>query len=531
MKREKIEAALKTVAASLKSSQFYRKYAAELVYVFILFFCYILLHRKYDWLPLLSLMLSGVIALWWCGKPGRALFLAGLGIVTVLERHFIIHYNESFQSIGTQALITLQITSKEEIGTYLSLLRPEEFILPLLFIGGIILICVRRKGFGKHSWWSLIALPLFLIAIYCNTAAPVRSYLKQWAVLKDIVMKRQAFQFHGEDVSREPRSLRILVIGESHREDYFEYLISPKYAPLLAAGKESGTLLDFTDMVSLYPQTWFAVFTKLTRRDGKDQAVYFPEKGLPTLFREAGYKVHYVTYQPRTPATTGYDYLIGECNTYTNSREVSGTMYDMGMIPILRKIAASEDPKVLIIIKMVGVHFKFHTRYPDHFKIYKPTFDESNFTSYTRDKLELMLNSYRNGMTYSGAYLNEVAKIVEDSRVPAMMCFLSDHGMTLFDDGENPIFGKAKGSYHIPFFFYGNAAYWTNLPEEKRKNLIAHREWPVSDLYLMETFASAAGVTYPGKRPKLDLTSSAAVPAEHRQVWGWNHLQDYDSLK
>ncbi|MBS1370604.1 MAG: sulfatase-like hydrolase/transferase [Lentisphaeria bacterium] len=516
----------------LTDPQFYRKYAGELLFAFILVLCYILLRRKYDFLPLASLMAAGAVVLFCCGRAGRCIYLAALGVVTVVERHFIIHYNESFRDIGTQALITLQITSDDEILTYLTMLKTVEFLLPLLFIGGIIFICFRKNGLRKRGRWGLAALPLFGLAVYCTTSQPVRDYFREWASVREVILEREAFSFDGRDISGEEKSLRILVLGESHRQDYFDdCLITENCSPLLFRARTEGRLLNFTDMISMYPQTWYSVFTCLTRRDGLDQATYFPEKGLPTLFREAGYKVHFVTYQPRTPSTTGYDYLIGECDSYTNHYESSGTRLDMGMVPIIRKLAGSNDRKILVIVKMVGVHFKFHTRYPDEFKLYTPTFDDDNFDGYTTGRLELMLNSYRNGMVYSGAFLNELAKVVEESGRSAMMSFISDHGLTLFDDGENPMFGAAKGSYHIPFFFFGNAAYWQSLPAEKRENLARRHSLPMTNRYFFETFASASGVTYPGTRPVLDLTADAVVPAEKRKVWVWKNLTDYDSLK
>ncbi len=516
----------------LKTPRFYRENAGEIVLAFLLIYSYFLLHRKFDFLPLLLLMAAGIITLFCGRKTEKAAFIGLLGIMVCVERHFILHYNESFREIGAQALITLHITSPEECQTYLSLLKWEEILQPLLFAGGIIAVCVSR---GWHLWsrlWCLIALGCFLGTVYYNVSVPVRGYFQEWGKMGEFILQREAFHFDSRDISGEERSLRILVIGESHRQDFCDdYMITPKYAPLLQQAREKGTAIFFSDMLSLYPQTWFAVFTALTRRDGTNQVTYFPEKGLPSLFKEAGYNTYWITYQPQGISMTGYDYLTNECDVYFNHRDESGTRMDMGMIPILERLTASDEKKILIIIKMVGVHFNFHTRYPDQFKIHTPAYDEKNFSGCSFAGLELLRNSYKNGMAYSGTFLDTVAGIVRDRKDSAMMCFISDHGIGLYDDGEQPFFGRIKGNYHIPFFFYGNDAYWQKLPPEKRQNLMLHKNFPLTNRYLFETFASASGVTYPGNRPELDLTDGRVEPAGERKVWVWSEQLDYNSLR
>lgn len=519
------------ILSNLKKASFYRLYAGELALTALLFMTYFLLYRKLEIASVLLLMISGVIVLCCGGKAEKIIYILFLGILVCVERHFILHYNEPFVKIGAQAFITLHITSPEECRTYLSLLKWAEFILPLFFLGGIVAVCISQGRHRWSRWWGFAAFGCFFGAVFLNVFPPLREYSEQWSVQKEFLLARGRFRFDASDVSREARSLRILIIGESHRQDYSDScMITRQYAPLLWNAKKDGTAIFFSDMVSLYPQTWFAVFTELTRRDGNDRALYFSEKGLPSLFKEAGYKTYWVTYQPRGFAHSGYDSLVDECDAFYNHRDESGSKTDMGMLPIIKRLAGGKEDKILIVIKMVGAHFNFHTRYPDEFKIYTPAYDEKTFSGNSIEQKELLINSYKNAMAYSGTVLDAIADVVKTSDASAMMAFISDHGMGLYDDNEQPFFGAIKGNYHIPFFIYGNDVYWKNLPDAKRENLMRHRDIPVTTRYLFDTFVSASGVTYPQHRPAFDLTAPEMVPPKTRNVWVWNEQRDYETL-
>jgi len=41
---------------------------------------------------------------------------------------------------------------------------------------------------------------------------------------------------------------------------------------------------------------------------------------------------------------------------------------------------------------------------------------------------------------------------------------------------------------------------------------------------------SLAGLSYPGHRPEMDLTSPAVKPLEKRLVWVWKKQMDYEKL-
>lgn len=328
----------------------------------------------------------------------------------------------------------------------------------------------------------------------------------------------------------------MLVIGESHRKDAFDRFISGResQAPFLRDLYARKELWPFDNMITHYQQTWFSVFTLLSRRGNDAHNILWPEKGLFSLFREAGFETTFITYQKKFPEQLGYNFVVNEADTYINHRDFSKTKFDHGMLPALAGIMQKHKQtpgKSFIVIKMVGPHFHYSTRYPNSFRLFTPCYDrrmEKN--QYRPEEKEILQNTYFNAMSFSVTFLDEVAKMIASHPVPAVMLFASDHGVINYDDGKNPFFGAAKSNFHIPCFVYGNKFYRRSLPEEMRKALQKNRDLPITNSFLFDTAASLSGITYPGKKQKMDLTSRCAEQAMNRQVWVLKKKMDYESL-
>lgn len=496
-------------------------------------FSFFLLRKGIDQPALLLIPISGIFAALWCSWKGRAVYLLFLGCITCFERHFILHYGDGFREIGTQALITLHITDRDEILAYLSMFKLVEYLLPLLFLFGIIAETWMRRGavlrrMNYIGGWGA-AFSLTLLAL-CQTWRPVGDYLENWKHHKEFYLAREQFRFYSKDTQPDSRMVCVLVIGESHRKKEFDELVlGGDRAPALKAARERGEIWEFDDMISHYQQTWFSVFTLLTRRGGETQDVMWKEKGLAALFKEAGFRTYYLTYQKKTPSTIGYDCVVNEADVYFNHRQSSGTKYDHGMLPELDRILKKNEKKVLVIIKMVGVHFNYQSRHPSDFTPFKPCYTSEKVEYRLADRL-LLENTYRNAMYYNATFFDELVQRVSGNASPSFMVFLSDHGVVNFDDGKNPFFGAAKSNFHIPCFIYGNDAFRKQLPAEKGQALTSHRKMPVSNTYIFETMASLAGITYPDRRDALDLSSPNALLAKDRPAWVWKKKMRYDEL-
>ena len=485
------------------------------------------------------ILLSGLCAVVFCGWKGRFWYLFILGVTCCFERHFIIHYGDGFHAIGAQALITMHITDVDEIKSYLSVFRFAELLLLLLFVAGCMLEAAFKSpplcGSGIRRPLSIAgraAAPLLLFAAAgADVAPPVFEHLENWGSQRDFYIARRDFKFHA--VSRAPDAplFCLLVIGESHRKDEFDRLALGEHghAPALCEARKRGVLYEFDDMITHYQQTWFSVFTLLTRRGENGKNVLWPEKGLFSLFREAGFHTVFLTYQKKTPENLGYNYVVNEADDYIDHRDFSGTKFDQGMLPLLARLMSSPAPRQFVVIKMVGVHFHYVSRYPGNFRMYTPCYDGKVKQYEIADRVKLV-NTYRNAMAFSAAFLDEAVKMIERHPQPAVMVFLSDHGVINYDDGKNVFFGGARSNFHIPCVIYGNDAFRKRMPPEYDRALRKNRFLPITNSYIFDTVASLAGIDYPGKRSEMDLTSDRARPAADRMVWVWDNLTRYDRL-
>ena len=520
-----------------------RKHASALPTLCLVVFSYLMLNHKTPWFISNSVLLSGILAICFCGFRHRTVFLAVLGVFTCFERHFIIHYGAPFSEIGTQALITLCITDQDEIKAYLKIFKTTEYLMPLIFAAGCITEAVFRspplsehfhlkKLRGKKEILSCAASVILLLASGAELVPPAVEHLKNWNHQKEFYKQRSAFKFDSRAKNKKGITT-VLIIGESHRKDVFDRFVfeQDSYAPFLYNAMKSGLIWSFDDVITHYQQTYFSVFTLLCRRGADGHNVFWKEKGLAGLFQEAGFKTAYMTYQKKTPQQFGYNFVVNESEKYINHRESSGTKFDHGMLKILAELMPADQKNKLIILKMVGVHFHYATRYPKSRTLFKPCYTGSmQKNEYKLKDREKLINTYYNAMAYSADFLDKAAKQVDNHPEPAVLIFVSDHGIINFDDNKNAFFGAAKSNFHIPCFIYGNAAYRKQLPAEKIHAIRQNRTLPVTNSYLFDTIASLSGVDYPGKRSSMDLTSSLAKPVIDRKVYVVKQKVSYDKL-
>ena len=268
------------------------RFAGQLVVAALVLLSFILLRRCVNLPMTLLLLLSGAAAVLWCGWRSGIPYLILLGAVTSFERHFITHYGDSFYQIGTQALVTLHITDRDEIIAYLALLKAEEFLLVLLFAAGCVVLAWRRPSalFGRfHRIGCVCAVILLVCAELCQVAVPVREHLKNWGEQQTFYTTRRDFKFGAADRKPDSPLFCLLVIGESHRKAEFDELVlNGSRAPTLKNARVRGELWEFDDLISRYQQTWYSVFSLLSRRKTDTMDVLWPEKGLSVCSTRPG---------------------------------------------------------------------------------------------------------------------------------------------------------------------------------------------------------------------------------------------------
>ena len=130
-----------TVAEVLRdAADLVKRYRSPLLLAGLTLVSFLLLWRAVPIPVQILLAAAGVCAAFGCSRRSALVYLVLLGLFTCFERHFIIHYGESFFQVGNQALITLHITDMDEVVAYLSIFKAVELLLCLLFAAGSVAV-------------------------------------------------------------------------------------------------------------------------------------------------------------------------------------------------------------------------------------------------------------------------------------------------------------------------------------------------------------------------------------------------------
>ncbi len=477
--------------------------------------------------------LAAVLVFFFGGGFLRGAYIFTLGSSVLFQNHIVTNYSYPFSRIGKEILVITSETNTMEFFTYLQLITWQEYCG--FFSLSAFALFVYRSGpiQVEKRYPAFFALALLGFALWNDLGEPVYAYKKEMNESAAIIERYKKFSFQAKDLSGEERSTYIIVIGETHRYDYFEeYGYRPEYSPHLLKARQAGKLISFSDVTSGYGYTTGSVPLILTRKPVECETRFYEEKTIISAFKEAGYKTYSVSYEKKTqPEDDAMNLMFLEADQYINHVDESGTFDDVGMLPYIRKILDdTSEKKKLIVIKILGAHYLYEDRYPEKFDIYKPSFKTVRDWGEDANNPLYLKNSYRNAVIYSAHFVDTLASWVYAQKEPVFMSFMSDHGTTLFDDGSSKYVGRAKGGYHIEFFLTANDAWWGKSDQESIEFLWRNQNKPFNQEYFLETYLSLAKIDYFDKRPKYNIASSSFEPKKERLVWTGVGLERYDDL-
>ncbi len=479
------------------------------------------------------LALASVIFFFFGGKFLRSGFLFTLGASVLFQNHLVVNYSYPFAKIGKEILVLLSETTTLEFQTYLQIVSKEEYtdFFTLVAICFATYTLTDRKRRLKLP--ILVGIFVLFFALWNDIWAPVYAFQKEMSESSKIIQQYKSFRFQAKDVSEQESTTCIIVIGETHRQDYFEkYGYSKKYSPNLLLARENKDLYSFTDMTSGFSYTTGSVPLILTRKPIDCETRFFEEKSIITAFKEAGYATYTISYTKKTqPEDDAMNLLFLEADEYINHALTTNFVDDVGMFPHIQKILEDKSSKKkLIVIKMIGAHYLYEERYPKEFELVKPSYKTIYNGGDAANNPELLKNSYKNAVIYTSNFIDQLAKVVYGRKEPTLMAFISDHGTALYEDGSSKFVGRTKGVYHIPFFITGNKAYWADVPDGVRQNLAKNQDKPLTQAYFLETYLSLAQIDYFDPRPQFDITKDQFEKAKDRIVWTGIGLEKYDDL-
>lgn len=468
--------------------------------------------------------------------------------MTVMDTHLISLYNYDFKNIGQQIFLTTRDTNIYEIFGYLPLISYKELTVAAVFL--ILFVLALKFPYKPQKRISKAKAALLLIIFFLfgyphNFTEPLMKYREQISANQEVIAQYDAFKFQAQAGENSPKNV-IIIIGESHREDYFS-----KY--FKEYENEFKPLISFSDMISLYPNTNPSLPLILTRRPFGDTKTYFREKSLFSLFREAGYETYYINYlNPNHKGDSRTNMLVKEAGKYIKfqrdkntpldeKNDIVFTNYrrylqdapdDKYILPILKDIL-SNDKRNFIVAKLIGVHFNPQDRYPDSWDKKQPSLKRETLAP-TKENAQVFLNTYENAMAYNTSIIAEMMRLAKNAYGATLFVFLSDHGFCLFESGGYNTGNCPKG-FHIPTLIYANESYFKDGENQEKFNKVARFEnYPLTQRYIFETVVSLSDISYPTADGLMDLTKinpelTKDRPREVEYINGEHH--DYDKAK
>lgn len=442
-------------------------------------------------------------------------------LLALAETHFIRVYGFHFDLISEQILTVILDSNNQEFFSYLKIISIKEYVFLCISLSLFCLTLFTKKidinfkkifkrnlSLAKFFGCILISTVFIIFGIFNGIPKTYIKILQNTSIYDtsnplraNNLIQKKLYKWKSSASNNSPQNV-ILMIGESHRRDYF-YEAWNKLEKL-------NYEYDFTDMISQYSYTLRAIPQILSRKPINYPVDEFYESSLFKVYEEAGYTTHYVCYQPVNWVGDGaINYFVSETQNYyhffdNKKRNSEIPVDDIEVLPIIKQIL-KKNQKNFVVIKLIGVHYNFEDRYYKEDDIIKPSLYDNQVETKKENK-QIYINTYMNAMNYSTTVIHTLFKLIDSIQSPTLICFISDHGINIFDDGNWNI-GSSKKSFEIPFLIKGNEEYIKTRNLTKWKNVGLHINEPLISNDFFETIVSLSEINRPNIR-NYDLTST-----------------------
>jgi heptose-I-phosphate ethanolaminephosphotransferase len=314
------------------------------------------------------------------------------------------------------------------------------------------------------------------------------------------------------------RQTLVLVIGEStNRQRMGIYGYTRDTTPKLA--QMGNDLLIYRDVSAGIPYTIESLSTALTfaGMDGINKA--FNELNLISLMQSAGFKVTWITNQQtltrRNTLLTAFAQLADKAVFLNNNRRQSARQPDDMVFEPFREALKDTAPKKLVIVHLLGTHFRYDMRYPENFGPFDGKAPPSSLAE--TDAERELYNNYDNAVRYND-YV--VSQLIEDYRRTdpyGFLLYFSDHGEEVFDvqkfSGRNSA-SPSTNMYSVPFLLWPSPR-WAAHRDMTALRLAEQRPWSLTRM--MNGWCDLASISYSQCNPEYSVFN-AKFTAETRWV-------------
>ncbi|WP_129774566.1 phosphoethanolamine transferase [Peristeroidobacter soli] len=373
----------------------------------------------------------------WTLKP----FAIVLTVLSAAVTYFIAKYGVAIDSSMVQNTVHTDATEVRQLLS--AQMIPYVLFLMVVPIAIILWVDVEFQASGRYLLGSLKLFGVtFLLALAClyveynailragnvSNKYIVYSLVPVNVISSSINATSKAIKPHFKRSEKEvqidarvtaPDDLVVvLAVGESSRKKNFSVYGYTRKNTTPVLEKTPG--LHLLDGIATRASTLYALPKILTKDDIKLTTVV-AKAGIPT--------VCYVNY-------TLYDNCASVGETKVTNCGHGGKCYDEDVIPLLQSNVANYQSGYRFIVLHLGggSHGPVYSdRHPPEFQQFKPMCEDADVAG--KCTTEQIYNSYDNTILYVDHVLGQVIQTLEQSRVPYLLIYLSDHGESLLENG------------------------------------------------------------------------------------------------
>lgn len=352
-------------------------------------------------------------------------------------------------------------------------------------------------------------------------------------VREQVSTAQQPFRSIGEDAvrtvnvaSNAPKSLTVLVVGESARAENFGILgYQRETTPQLS--KESG-LVAFTDVHSCGTETAVSVpcmFSNMGRKQYKAD-IAKNQEGLLDVLKRAGLDVVWWDNQSGCKGTCDRVTLLDVSHDKDPALCANSECRDEILLQGLQAFIDHLSKDTVLVLHQMGSHGpEYFKRYPQAFEKFTPVCKSNALDACSRESI---VNGYDNTVLYTDHVLARLIDVLRSNQdhLATAMIYLSDHGESL---GEynlflhgTPYMLAPEQQKHVPLLVWLSESYQRALTVDSRC-LQQTRNEPLSQDNLFHSMLGLLRVQTRVYSPALDMFASCrgtrvAVDAKASQV-------------
>lgn len=290
---------------------------------------------------------------------------------------------------------------------------------------------------------------LFPVNVCYNCGVAIERTLKLSSYESDV----SAFRFQTIDSRKEDDpEICVLVIGETARYDYQTGTRNDIRG--ISFPSKDGTVaydLAFTQSNTTHK----SVPMLLSRADAGNYSRLFKERGIFSVYKEAGYQTAFISNQKRNHSYI--DLLAKEADTAVYINDLNpkdGYFTDQELIPHVKRILQKKPKRLFLVLHCYGNHYKYEERYTKKYAVYP--------TENTSDSLSLV-NAYKNATLCFDRFLCSLTDVLSTEKASTALVYTSDHGENLQDDARKIFLHAAPVptyyDLHVPLFLWFSKEY------------------------------------------------------------------------